>query len=226
MSESELKPAAAYAHVRDELIAALAELDDAAMAQRVPSCPEWTVKDIVAHLCGLNAEKLSGVQGSLGIDEATVRQVAGRSAMTLAEVVTEWQSHTIPIATLMTDDEYIATAFLADLVIHVYDLVEVLGQPTSAAAAATPMSAHRYVPLLQERVAERVSVALTVELTDGTSWPAPGNGRAVTLRATPHDFLRGVTGRFTRAQVESLDWSTDPAEILDQAWNQYGPFRR
>lgn len=225
MSLSDQNPVAAYAAVRDELIGALDTLDDAAIAQRVPSCPEWSVKEVVAHLCGLNAEKLSGVPGSLGIDEATTRQVADRSAMTLAEVVAEWQSHAESLAALMAEDDYIANAFLADLVIHVYDLAEVLNQPTTAAAAATPMSAHRYVSLLQERVAERVLVALTVELADGTSWPAPGKGSAVTLRATPHDFLRGVTGRLTRAQVESLDWSADPSEILDQAWNQYGPFR-
>ncbi len=227
MSDAELIPSAAYAQVRDELIAALVELDDAAASRIVPSCPDWTVKDVVAHVCGLNAEKLAGVQGSLGSDESTKRQVADRSKMTLGQVVDEWRSHAEPIAQLMADDQIVAASFLADLVIHVFDLAETLGQTTTAAAAATPLSAHRYVPLLQERATDRLGVALDVELTNGTSWPAPqpNADRHVSLTATPHDFLRSVTGRRTRSEVAALDWSTDPAEILDNAWNQYGPFR-
>ncbi len=226
MPDAQTSPADLYADARDELIAALIELDDDALAQSVPSCPAWTVKDVAAHVCGLNAEKLAGVQGSLGIDEATTRQVGDRVAMSLAEVIDEWRSHSEPIAALMEDDPNIATAFLADLVVHAYDLVEVLGQPVAAADAATPISSHRYVPLLQTRVSEQLGVDLTVELTDGTKWPAPGDdGEAVTVVSSPHDFLRGVTGRHTRAQVETLNWSSDPAEILDKAWNQYGSFR-
>ncbi len=227
MSDADQSPSLAYAKVRDELIAALDTLDDGAASQSVPSCPEWNVKDVVAHICGLNEEKLAGVQGSLGSDEATVRQVTARSGMTLGQIVDEWRSLAEPVGEFMAGDQIAATAFLADLVIHVYDLAEVLGQTTTAAAVATPMSAHRYISLLQERVADRVAIALDIELTDGTTWPAPQGtaDRNVTLRATPHDFLRSVTGRRTRAEVEALDWSIDPVEILDKAWNQYGPFR-
>lgn len=227
MSDTDANPHVLYSEARDELIAALVALDDAAASRLVPSCPEWTVKDVAAHLCGLNAEKLAGVQGRLGTDEATVRQVADRSGMTLPQIVDEWRALAEPIRELMATDQVTATAFLADLVVHVYDLAEVLGQTAAAAAAATPISAHRYVPLLQERVAERMALALDIELTDGTAWPAPEGSadQHVTLRATPHDFLRSVTGRRTRADVEALDWSVDPAEILDNAWNQYGPFR-
>lgn len=227
MSDAESNPSVVYAAVRDELIAALVELDDAAAAQTVPACPEWTIKDVVSHVCGLNAEKLADVQGRLGTDEATARQVATRADKTLGQVIDEWRSFAQPIGELMAGDEIVAVSFLADLVVHVYDLAEVLGQTTAAAAAATPVSAQRYFPLLQERVAERVGVALDIEVTDGASWPAPADSgdECVTLRTTSHEFLRSVTGRHTRAQVEALDWSADPREILDTAWNQYGPFR-
>lgn len=205
----------------------MATIDEVSAAQPVPCCPQWTVKDVIAHLCGLNAEFLAGVQGGLGTDEATTRQVTSRSEATLAQVLEEWQSHAEPIHATMTENEVMGSALLADLVVHVFDLVEVLSHTTDAAAAATPTSAHRYVPLLQERVAERVAVGLHVELTDGTSWPAP-DGETLTptsLRTTPHNFLRGVTGRLRRDQVEAFEWSTDPTVILDSAWNQYGDFR-
>lgn len=227
MSDVPIHPGDAYARVRDELIAGLDSLDGPTAATIVPSCPAWTIKDVVAHLCGLNAEKLAGVPGRLGTDEATRRQVADRSSMSLAQIVDEWRALAEPIGVVMTEDPAVGSAFLADLVIHVYDIAEVLGQPTPAASAQTPAAAHRYIPPLQDRVANRLGLALNVELGDDTSWPAPSQGvdSRRTLRATPHDFLRSVTGRRTRSQVEALDWSADPAPILDSAWNQYGPFR-
>jgi len=227
VSHAETSPGAAYALVREELITALCSLDDAGAAMMTPSCPAWSTKDVVAHLCGLNAEKLAGVQGSLGADEATTRQVADRASLTLPQVIDEWQSLAEPVRGFMAAEPAMAAAFLADLVVHVFDLAEVHAQPTAAAAAATPLSAQRYVPLLQTRVADVVDVALEVELTDGATWPAPDGSQAdqMSLRATSHGFLRGVTGRLTRAQVESLGWSGDPSRILDNAWNQYGPFR-
>jgi len=214
-----------YQAVRGELIETLATLDSTAAEQTVPSCPQWTVKDVAAHLCGLNAELIAGVQGGLGNDQATTRQVTDREANDLAQVLEEWKSHDLALAEVFAGNEDIAAALTGDLVIHAYDLSEVLDQPTTQAALATPMSAHRYVVRLQQRLAEQMDIALSVELSDGTSWPASAGTEAVTLTTSPHNFLRGVTGRLTRAEVEAFDWSVDPQDILDRAWNQYGPFR-
>lgn len=213
-----------YAAVRNELIDGLVELDAAAASLPVPACPAWTVKDVVAHVTGLNAEYLAGLTG-LGSDEATIRQVRDRATVTLADIAAEWGSLADRIAERFASDEYMASALLADLVVHVYDLVEVLAQPTNEAAGATPTSAHRYVPLLQQRLLEKMQIALSVELADGTRWPASEGEQAMTLHTDPHSFLRGVTGRLTRQQVEAFEWSADPTAILDTAWNQYGPFR-
>ena len=225
MPDAPTKPSKSYRAVRDELINALAAVGDDAAGMIVPACPQWTVKDVAAHVCGLNAELLADVPGPLGSDEATTRQVSDRASADLKQVIEEWRFMAGAIDERLSADDAKATAFLADLVIHVYDLAEVLDQQTHEAARATPVSAHRYVPLLQQRVADQLAIALTVELTDGTTWAPPENGPAkVTLRTSPHAFLRGVTGRLRRAEVEAFDWSADPTELLDRAWNQYGPF--
>jgi hypothetical protein len=46
----------------------------------------------------------------------------------------------------------------------------------------------------------------------------------ITLRATAYDFLRSVSGRRSRRQVETLDWSADPGPLLD-TFSPYGPLR-
>lgn len=220
-------PSTSYSAVREELVDALRSLDDTGSSQIVAACPGWTVKDVAAHLCGLNAELLANVPGRLGSDEATTRQVSDRASASLKEVLDEWQLMSGAIGERFAADEDKAIALLADLVVHVYDLEEVLHQPTNRAATATPSSAARYVPLLQQRVADGLGIALTVELNDAATWPAPQAevSARMTVSASSHEFLRGVTGRFTRARVEAFSWSADPTAILDNAWNQYGPFR-
>ena len=219
-------PGDAYAGVRDELVGALRSIDDGAASTMVPACPAWTVREVAAHVCGLNAELLANVPGPLGSDTATSRQVADRSSASLSDVLDEWESMAPAIGNRFAAEPDRATALLADLVVHAHDLKEVLDQPTAAADAATPASAKRYIPLLQERVLGETQTALTVEL-DGTSHrpePTSSSTASMTVRTSSHLFLRGVTGRLRKADVEAFEWSDDPSDILDRAWTQYGPF--
>lgn len=216
-----------YQAVRNELVAGLRSLDDATASTIVPACPEWTVKDVVAHLSGLNAELLAGVEGSIGTHEATSRQVSDRAALSMNEVLDEWLSMADAIDQRFTVDTNMAEALLADMVVHVYDLHELLHQATVVADSAISAAAHRYVFKLQERLTSEFATTLTIELSDGTSWPSPAieGGSSLTLQAAPFEFLRGVTGRLARNEVEAFNWSADPSTILDTGWNLYGPFR-
>lgn len=219
------EPADTYHSIREELTQALRGASVAEALMLVPACPEWTVKDVVAHLSGLNVDLLANIR-PLGSDEATSRQVDARSLMTLDEVLDEWASLADPIRAHFHEDPDIAVALTADLVTHAFDIEELLGQTTVAAASATAQSAHRHIPLLQERVADALDIGLSVDLDDGTLWQAPETGsQSITVSTSTHRFLRGVTGRLRREEVEAFSWSDDPSDILDQAWNRYGPFR-
>jgi len=227
MESEPTPPGDAYARVRAELVGALRSIDPATAATHVPACPAWTVREVAAHVCGLNAELLADIPGPLGSDEATSRQVADRSDASLGEVLDDWEEMAPAIGARFAAEPERATALLADLVVHAHDLKEVLDQPTAAADAATPVSAQRYIPLLQERVLAETNAALTVELDGGSNSPASPSdaAAALTVRTSSHLFLRGVTGRLRRSEVEAFDWSDDPTEILNRAWTQYGPFR-
>lgn len=216
-----------YRAVRDELVTELRPLDVATASTIVPACPDWTVKDVVAHLSGLNAELLAGVDGSIGSHEATSRQVADRSELSLSEVLDEWLSLSKAIDDRFAVDPNMAAALLADMVVHAYDIEEILHQSTTAADTAVAASAQRYVGKLQDRLATDFDTRLTIDLTDDATWPAPrlDNAAELTVQTSSFEFLRGVTGRLPRHQVEAFDWSSDPSAILDDGWNLYGPFR-
>lgn len=84
-----------------------------------------------------------------------------------------------------------------------------------------------YASRTPDRIAEVAGVALMIELGDGNSFGPTvnvSNMSSLTLRATPYDFLRSVTGRRSRSEVAALDWSDDPGNLLD-VFSPYGSLR-
>jgi len=211
-----------YAAQRSELIETLRSLTAEQAATPVPTCPGWSVKDVMSHVSGLVAEKLADVPPPLGSDEATARQVQHRADMGLGAVCDEWENNAMAFRAVATDASPFIQPFLCDLVVHSHDIQEALALPIDETSPATVYAAERYLGLLQERAAEQDDVALTVDLTDGDTHEPPAGSTALTLRATAFDFLRSVTARRTRSEVAGLDWSSDPSALLDSGFAQYG----
>ncbi len=217
-------PGLLYAKTRQDMLALARSLTPAQAATVVPMSPEWTVHDVVAHVTGLNADVVGGRTESLGSDESTNRQVSERRSTSLQEICEEWEGHASEMASRMEATPKLAIGLTGDLVVHLHDVQQALKLEIDETSEQTVLAAHRYVPHMQERVQERLGLGIAVSLTDGTEWPAAGDV-AATLRTSPYDFLRSVTGRRSRRQVEQLDWTGDVATILDNAWSTYGPLQ-
>lgn len=218
---------AAYSSTREQLIEQLTALDDLSTieAMMVPSCPEWSVKEVVAHVSGLVADVLAGVAGPLGTDENTSRQVSTRSSSSLVEVCEEWAGNSAAIAAVFADAPMRGFGLTADLAVHVHDLAEMLDGIDVPAVETTLLGCQRYVPLLQERAADTLDLALAVSL-EGEQWPTIAGRSPLRMTGTQVDFLRSVTGRRTRSQTEAaFAFQGDPSALLDRAFTQYGPFR-
>jgi uncharacterized protein (TIGR03083 family) len=212
-----------YATERAALIRQLRSLTQDQAQTMVPACPDWTVKDVASHLSGLVAETLANVPPPRGSAEATTRQVADRTDKTLAEVCDEWEHNGPAFAEYAVSDTAFTTALLADLTVHTHDAAEALDLAIDEMSAGTIAAAQRYLQLLQQRAAEQLDIALAVELTGVGLQVAPDGNKHLSLTASPFDFLRSVTGRRTPAEVEVLDWTGDPSELLATSFYQYGP---
>jgi len=216
-----------YAALRDRFIALVRSLDEAQLGTLVPMCPAWTVTGVAAHVCGLNADLVSGVTGGLGTDERTAHQVAARSDATIDEICDEWLGHEPGMREVCSRTPLWAVRLAADLAVHLHDVQHALGLSIDRHDPFTTSAAGRYAEVFQQRVADILGQGVTVELTDGIRLPAdptlPDSG--VALRAPPFDFLRSYTARRSRRQVEALEWSGDPTRILDEAWSPYGTFQ-
>jgi len=53
-------PVLAWRDAFDRVCALVERLDDAELDARVPACPDWTVRDLLAHMVGLGVDVLAG----------------------------------------------------------------------------------------------------------------------------------------------------------------------
>jgi hypothetical protein len=216
-----------YSALRDHFIGLVRPLDDAQLGTTVPMCPAWTVKDVAAHVCGLNDDLTGGITEGLGSDQRTAHHVSLRSTATIGEIRDEWLGYDSEMSAICAQTPLWATRLAADLTVHLHDVQHALGLPIDRNDRFTAVAAHQYTGVFQQRVRDILGLGITVELTDGARREAdpalPHSG--VALRATPFDFLRSFTGRRSRHQVESLDWTGDPTRIFDEAWSPYGTFQ-
>ncbi len=196
----------AYRVVREHVAALV--LDDPGQAgSTVPACPEWTVRELVAHLAGNCASTLGEPRpdgGDLGALVAGWRDTGERldrlAAAGLAEI----------------------GRLLMDAFTHELDLRSALGAPPPPEDhPAYPWAFDIVVGGLAWSIGSRGLPALRLACEDGT-WVAGEGPPVATLRAPRHDLYRSLTGRRTPAQVAALDWSADPARWLPAF--SWGPF--
>lgn len=212
-----------YATGRADLIRQLRSLTAEQSDTVVAACPDWTVKDVAAHLSGLVAETLADVPPPRGSAEATARQVKNRANHTLTEICDEWETNGPAFAEYASSDTDFTIALLADLTVHTHDVAEALNLPIDEDSPGLIAAAERYVERLQQRAAEQLDIALTIELTGVGRRAASAGVTPLTLTASPFDFLRSVTGRRTQAEVRTLQWTGDPTELIGTSFYQYQP---
>lgn len=224
-SEAAVAAISIYGDARDHMISQVRDLPLDQLATTVPTCPLWSVADVVAHVAGLVADLLAGMKPPLGSDEKTARQVETRRDMSIGEICDEWASNAAGIAELMTETPMTALGLTADLAVHSHDIAETIDAIEAPLASVTATGCERYAPLLQERVAERLDLALTISIGDRMWLPIAGT-TPLALTGAPADFLLSVTGRRRRSDVDgTFTWQGDPTAMLDGAFTQYGPYR-
>lgn len=210
-----------YPELREQMIALVRSLSDDELATTVPLTPGWTIAQVVAHLSGLNADVIGGAVEGLGTDERTSAQVSTRADMTVNEICDEWQAYDEAMAKTTADVPLLERRLAADLVIHLQDVQHGLGLPINQNDEATISAAQVYALRIPERWTATTGLNVAIELADGYRVGPDDGSEDLTLRCTPYDFLRSVSGRRSRSQVEALDWSGDASVVLDH-FSPYG----
>jgi uncharacterized protein (TIGR03083 family) len=166
----------------------------------IPSCPEWTVIDLVEHLAG-NCASMTG------------ERAAGSGLDGLLE---GWRAS----AERLTGDPDVSR-LLMDAFTHELDVREALSVPAPADHPAYPLAFEVVVGGLSWSISSRGLPALRLAC-DGESWVAGSGAPAATVTASRYDLYRSLSGRRTPAQIATLTWTDDPTRWVPAFF--WGPF--
>jgi uncharacterized protein (TIGR03083 family) len=206
-----------YQETRERIVALVSGLDDAAWSIRVAACPRWSVRDVVAHLAAVADDWAGGRLAGAPTDEETAAQIARFAECDAAEILAAWTDAAARL------DHIAETAGVApplgDITSHEHDIRAALSRPGARDSAAVWCTSDQLLATL------RTPVPLRVRVEDAQYRSGPGD-RAETaeilLSTTRFEALRWRTGRRSRAQLATMDWSGDPTPVLAHLY-MFGP---
>ena len=205
-----------YRDTRERLTSLVAGLDEEALATPVPACPGWQVQDVVAHLAAIVEDALAGRLTGPPSEEETAVQVARYKGRPMPQTLDGWTAGAPRF-------EEVISAFdippaVIDVASHEQDIRGALGRPGARDCPAVQQMAG----WLLQNLRTPVPVLVTVE--DAEFQIGPGGESVLGLRTTRFEAFRWRMGRRSRDQLAALDWSGDPAPVLDHLV-VFGPAR-
>lgn len=206
-----------YRDTRERLILLLSELDGAALATRVPACPAWSVREVVAHLTAVSQDVLAGRLTRIPAERETAAQVARFKDHDLAGILAAWDEVAPQFERLV--GTLGAWPAVIDIASHEHDIRGAAGRPGARDAEVVWQSAGWLLTRL------RPPVPLRVAVEDAEFRAGPDNGTELRLTTSRFEAFRWRMGRRSRAQLAGLDWSGDPAPLLDHL-TIFGPAAR
>ena len=205
----------AYRAVRESVSALLAEYPRAA-GVAVPSCPGWTVREVVAHLLVI----CQGVAGR------TPEQGPPRGELELEGLLARWAREAGSVESLLASGAAGTNGILVmDAFSHELDIRAALGSPPPARHPAASTALWVACRGFAASVRDHGLPPLLLR-TPGTGWATGARRPDATLAASRLDLLRALTGRRTPEQIVALGWDRDPAPWLPAfSWGPFTPPR-
>ncbi len=198
--------AAAYHGICQRVAALTADLDDDTASQLAPATPEWRVKDVLAHLIGVNADVLAGNIDGAGTDPWTEQQVAARRDRSVPQLLDEWAELSPALeAIIPAIPEGPRGQLIFDAVSHEFDLRGALGQPGARDSDAATIGfgwAADVVAFVRDGAQ---AGALCLQTEHGPQVVGTGEVTA-TVSADRFELLRAMTGRRSLDQIGAFAW--------------------
>jgi len=205
-----------YAATRARVRTLLAAGDEAAAGTIVPSCPEWTVHDLCAHLVGVPAALVARDNPPPGDNQPWVdRHVAERADRSIAELLDEWDAVGPAFEGLMRKLPHAFGGLVYDAVAHEHDLRGALARPGDRDSAGVLASLDVVKGMVERDLATNGPTPGTLRLRAGDrDWLFGGGDPAVSLTTTPFELLRLLGSRRSRDQILAAGWDGDVEPFL------------
>ena len=204
--------AAIYREGRERLLALAPTLSEDQLATLTPTCPEWTVQDIYAHLTGLAVEVIGGRVERRGSPGRTAVQVGSRRGMTITEICAEWNRIGEQMDDVIASGGRAMTPLGIDIWTHEQDIANGarVESGRDGAGLYLTMSAAWSIKA-KLRAAEIAPLRIVAGRAD---WTIGDGDAAATLRMTEYEMARAVLGRRSVNQLRAYDWDGDSEPYL------------
>ena len=209
MTDSTAKPGLSrlYQDTHARLAALVSGLDEAELAAQVPACPGWSVQDVVAHLLAITEDALAGRLTGPPSQTQTAAQVARFRGHDIRDMLASWTVTAPQFGQLIA--AFGVWPAVIDITSHEQDIRGAVGRPGARDTEAVRQCAGAVIADLAPPVPLRVTVE------DAQFRVGPEDGAELGLATCRFEALRWRMGRRSRAQMAALDWSGDPAPVLD-----------
>lgn len=211
----------AYREARERVCELMVSLPEEALQRDVPTCPGWKTRDVLAHLVGIATDTSAGRIEGAGSPEYTSRQIDERKAMSVSEMISEWDAQAPAFEEMLdTIHPAISGGIVGDLVTHEQDARGAVGEKGGRHGPAFDLALDSHVRFFGRRIKEARLPTLEVSAA-GKRWVAGKEEVSGSIEADGFELLRGLTGRRTTEQVRALGWSVDPGPYLP-IFSMYG----
>ena len=178
--------AVSYIALRARVIDLLRSTPESSGNIVVPCTPEWTIRQLAAHLVGVPEDVLAGRMEGVTTDAWTHAQVERYGDLTLTELADLFESSAPKIDSIIHNfPQPIISQFVMDAVTHEQDMRSALGVPGGRDSKAIEVGVGFFLNLF--------------EANDPLLFDALLN-----TRVSQWDVLRAVTGRRTVEQMNAL----------------------
>ena len=210
----------AYRDLRERVTTLLAGLEEEEWERIVPHCPEWTVRQTLAHIAGVIDDAINQNMAGVATPPWTQAHLDKRAGRSGPEILDEWNTYAPFVEAVASQRGMALSQLLFDAVTHEHDLRHALGAPGARDSTAVAVG----LGFIRRQLASSAGGSPVRIVIDGAEFAGDGAAEKPLLRASAFDVLRSVSSRRSRAQVEALDWSSvDPTTLDGLAFFGYPP---
>jgi uncharacterized protein (TIGR03083 family) len=195
---------ALYRNARLRVTGLARSLTDEQLDTPVAGSPQWTGRQVVAHLTGVAADIVAGNLAGAPMPPWTAAHVAAREGRSLDELLAEWDE-VGPLVEAGLADRSVRPVTVYDTVTHECDLRETfgLGRPPREDVDAVVRAATKSVAK-----GFRGPGTLVIR-SGGQEWTGGAGEPRTVVTVEPYELLRGLASRRSRRQMRAWAWQGD-----------------
>jgi uncharacterized protein (TIGR03083 family) len=201
--------AAAYRELRVRVGELVRATDPSALDAIAPATPEWRVRDLLAHMSGVNTDIVNGNLSGVATDAWTDAQVATRRDWAVSDVLDEWDANGSVVEANAAMLGSAAGQWVYDACTHEHDIRHALGAPGARDSDAVAIAFEWGTDMLA-RGLDGQGVTGFVFATDCGSKAVGSSEPRATVRVDRFELIRAMTGRRSVAQMDAYEWDGAP----------------